>query len=92
MASFFLAPLTYSQYDSIPHDGIDRTYLVHLPSNYSGIEELPLLIAMHGGFGNAYNMQNMSQLSVKADEENYIVVYPEGIEGGVITNTAWNAG
>ena len=89
---FFVSPLTYSQYDSIPHDGLYRTYLVNLPLGYSGEEELPLLIAMHGGFGNAYNMQNMSQLSQKADEENFIVVYPEGVEGGALNAAAWNAG
>lgn len=83
---------SFSQYDSIPHDGDFRTYLLHLPTNYDGTEELPLIIAIHGGFGNAYNMQNMSQLSVKANQENFIVVYPEGVEGGLLNASSWNAG
>ena len=82
----------YAQYDSITYNGYDRTYLVHLPTGYSGIADLPLIIAMHGGFGNAFNMENQSQLSVKADTENFIVVYPEGIEGGILGITSWNAG
>jgi polyhydroxybutyrate depolymerase len=81
-----------SQYDSIPHDGNYRKYLVHLPTNYTSNEEIPLVIAMHGGFGNAYNMQSMSQLSDKADQEDFIVVYPEGVEGGIINASSWNAG
>lgn len=83
---------SYAQYDSIPYDGYDRTYLVHLPTGYTGNTDLPLIIAMHGGFGNAFNMQNQSQLSVKADLENFIVVYPEGLEGGPFNISSWNAG
>lgn len=88
LTSFF----SHAQYDSIPYDGYDRTYLVHLPTGYTGNTSLPLIIAMHGGFGNAYNMQNQSQLSVKADLENFIVVYPEGVEGGALNISSWNAG
>lgn len=93
--SFVLFVMSFSllaQYDSISHDGYDRTYLVHLPTGYSGSAELPMLIAMHGGFGNAYNLENQSQLSVKADQENFIVVYPEGVKGGLLEISSWNAG
>ena len=89
---FFILNVSYAQYDSIPFGGYDRTYLVHLPTGYTGVTDLQLIIAMHGGFGNAYNMQDQSQLSVKADAENFIVVYPEGLEGGVFGISAWNAG
>ena len=81
-----------AQYDSIPHKGLDRTYLLHLPGGYTGTSPLPLIIAMHGGFGNAYNMQNQSQLSIKADQENFIVVYPEGVKSDVLKISSWNAG
>lgn len=89
---FFTVVSSHAQYDSIPFDGYNRTYLLHLPSEYTGTEELPLVIAMHGGFGNAYNLQNQSQLSLKADSENFIVVYPEGLEGVVLGISSWNAG
>jgi polyhydroxybutyrate depolymerase len=70
---------------------MQRTYLLHLPSDYSATEALPLVIAMHGGFGSGPNLENQSQLSVKADEENFIVVYPEGVAGPFNIRT-WNAG
>lgn len=89
---FFSYSLGLSQYDSLFHDGVYRTYLVHLPTNYTGDEELPLIIAMHGGFGSAPNMQNMSQLSSKANASNFIVVYPEGVKGGILNIRTWNAG
>jgi polyhydroxybutyrate depolymerase len=88
----FTSIYSYAQYDSIPFGGYERTYLIHLPLNYNGITELPLVIAMHGGAGNAYTMENISELSLKADTENFIVVYPEGVKGGFFNISSWNAG
>lgn len=84
--------LSYAQYDNISFDGYDRTYLLHLPTGYTGETDLPLIIVMHGGFGNAYGIQAQSQLSLKANAENFIVVYPEGVEGGMFNIRTWNAG
>ena len=84
--------LSDAQYDSIFHEGLYRTYLLHLPTEYAAHDTFPLVIAMHGGFGSAYNIQNQSQLSEKADEENFVVVYPEGVKGGVLNIRTWNAG
>lgn len=84
--------VSFAQYNSISFDGYDRTYLLHLPSGYIETESIPLVIAMHGGFGSAINLQNQSQLSVKADAENFIVVYPEGVKGGILNIRTWNAG
>ena len=81
----------FAQYDSIPFGGYDRTYLVHLPTNYTGNTGLPLVIAMHGGFGNAYNIEDQSKLSLKADAEHFIAVYPEGVKSPLNIRT-WNAG
>jgi polyhydroxybutyrate depolymerase len=46
---------------------------------------------MHGGFGSGPNLENQSELSTKADEENFIVVYPEGVASPLNIRT-WNAG
>ena len=88
----FVSIDSYAQYDSISFDGINRSFLLHLPSGYDGASDIPLVIAMHGGFGNAYSLQYQSQLSVKADAENFIVVYPEGLAGGILGISSWNAG
>ncbi len=81
-----------AQYDSLQLNGLNRTYLLHLPPGYSGTNPLPLIIAMHGGFGSAANLQNQSGLSQKADLENFIVVYPEGVQSGLLNIRTWNAG
>lgn len=88
----FMTVCSYAQYDTIPFEGYERTYLVHLPTGYTGAADLPLLIALHGGGGNAYTMERISELSIKADTENFIVVYPEGIKGGFFNISSWNAG
>lgn len=91
LVGLFLSHISIAQYDSIFVDNIYRTYLVHLPSNYDSNNNYPLVIAMHGGFGNAYNLENQSAFSVKADAENFIVVYPEGVTSPLGVTT-WNAG
>ncbi|NND34821.1 MAG: T9SS type A sorting domain-containing protein [Saprospiraceae bacterium] len=80
------------QYDSLFYDGYTRTYLVHLPANQEHLDNLPLIIAMHGGFGSAANLQNQSGLSLKADAEGFMVVYPEGVRDGILNIRTWNAG
>jgi polyhydroxybutyrate depolymerase len=80
-----------AQYDSIFVDGMSRTYLLHLPTGYDGSVELPMIIAMHGGFGSGPQLETQSLLSEKADEADFIVVYPEGVEGFLNIRT-WNAG
>ena len=92
LALLFVVKPSLAQLDSTAFDGMQRTYLVHLPTGYTGTTNLPLLVAMHGGFGSALNLQNQSQLSVKADQENFIVVYPEGVRGGLLNISSWNAG
>ena len=86
---------TQAQYDSIYVDGRWRTFLVHLPPEYGSAQDtlFSLILAMHGGFGSAYNMENQSQLSAKADTaaNPFIVVYPEGVKSPSGIRT-WNAG
>jgi polyhydroxybutyrate depolymerase len=65
-------------------DGLDRKYLLHVPTKAK--DPAPLVIAMHGGGGNAANMQRMSRFDELADREGFIVVYPEAFEG------YWNDG
>ena len=92
VAVFLIQTAALAQYLDFSHDGYERSYLLHLPTGYDGIEPLPLIIAMHGGLGSADNLQSQSGLSNKADSENFIVVYPEGVKGGLLNVRTWNAG
>lgn len=78
-------------YDSIVSDGLVRTYFVHLPLSYNSSNSYPVIFAMHGGGALGYQgIEGQSQLSELADSENFIVVYPEGLER--IGFRTWNAG
>jgi polyhydroxybutyrate depolymerase len=85
----FIAGTTlFGQAGTITVGGLVRDYTLRLPSVYDGITQLPLVICMHGGFGSGTQVENQSQLTVKAEQEGFIVVYPDGT-GGIRT---WNAG
>lgn len=65
--------------------------MVHLPPSYTTGNQIPLVIAMHGGFGSGAQLENQSQLSAKSDNAGFIVVYPEGKKSPFGIRT-WNAG
>jgi len=77
---------------TLVHDGIERSYLVHLPPTYEGTARLPLVLVFHGGGGGAAGTARMTRFSEKADDEGFIVVYPNGtgplFEDRLLT---WNA-
>lgn len=76
---------------ALRHGGRRRTYLVHVPP---GAQTAPLsvLLAFHGGGGNATGFQQYAELDRVADRERFLVVYPNGT--GPLPNRllTWNAG
>lgn len=80
-----------AQIDSITVGALQRTYTVRLPSAYDGVTQLPLVIAMHGGFGSGAQLENQSLLTATSEQEGFIVVYPDGVPSPLGIRT-WNAG
>jgi polyhydroxybutyrate depolymerase len=76
------------QKNSILHDNLKRTFLIHIPSFYSKPGKLPLLIALHGRGGNSESMILITRngFNKLSDKDRFIVVYPDGIEQN------WNDG
>ncbi len=79
---------------SLVHGGLDRKYLVHVPGSYDESKNASVVIALHGGGGNAADAPKYFGLNEKSDKEGFIVVYPEGIARTVFGRTlaTWNAG
>lgn len=71
--------------------GHARTYLVHVPPQYDPAAPMPAVLAFHGGGANAGNMIVFSGLNEKADQDGFIVVYPEG-SGRLARMLTFNAG
>ncbi|HEX7017216.1 MAG TPA: PHB depolymerase family esterase [Cyclobacteriaceae bacterium] len=71
-----------------------RNYVLVLPPTYyNSSEDLPLVIALHGGGGSARQMERMYGLNEKAASAGFILIYPEGIRGdGPLGARTWNAG
>ena len=71
---------------SIDIAGARRTYIVHVPPRYTGETPVPLLVDLHGLFGNGQGQLRGSGTAAVADREGFISVYPDGIDN------AWNIG
>lgn len=55
-----------------------RTYILHVPPQFEPKKKIPLVIAFHGGGGNATKLSKGIGLSKKADEAGFLVAYPNG--------------
>jgi polyhydroxybutyrate depolymerase len=71
-------------------DGLDRSYLVHVPKKYDGKTPTPVVLSLHGAAMNGPMMAILFGLNKKADQAGFIVVYPSGTGMGTILT--WNSG
>ncbi len=77
--------------DGFMHEHRYRSYILHIPPQYSGEDSLPLVINLHGGGGTAQQQMILSRMNPKADTEGFFAVYPNGTLLPV-GYTGWNAG
>lgn len=74
---------------SLEHDGLNREYLLYVPSTYDGTRKFPLLFNFHGFGGTASSHSRVADMRSLADEEKFLLVYPQGsLIGGY---SHWNA-
>jgi polyhydroxybutyrate depolymerase len=72
---------------------LDREYRLHLPAEYDSDTATSLVLAFHWYQGDAEKMERASKLSSHADENDYVVVYPQStsFENDALgTITSWN--
>jgi len=67
-------------------DNLTRAYDLYIPSSYTKETPVPLVLAFHGSGGNGRGMEQLTGLNRLAEQENFIVVYPDGI------NAHWHTG
>jgi len=72
----------------IVYDGVERTYLLHIPASYDAARATPLVLAFHGIGLNAEEMARISGLSEQADTSGFIIAYPNGTG----EKKSWNGG
>lgn len=83
-----------NEINTLKHDGLVRTYLLHVPPAYDGSQATPLVIMLHGYTGTSTGHEQYTGFSVNADAEGFIVVYPDGLKypWNESNPQAWNAG
>jgi polyhydroxybutyrate depolymerase len=70
------------------HFGVQRSYRLHVPPSYDGTEPMPLVFGLHGMTDNSSNFESTTQLSLYADAQGFLAVYPQAlVHSGV---TQWN--
>lgn len=67
-------------------NGMERSYLLHMPPGLDRTQPAPLVLAFHGIDDDPAEMQALTGFSEIADESNFLLVYPVGI------GQSWNAG
>ena len=71
---------------SLQSGGTTRTYILHVPTGYTGKTPIPLVVDYHPILStDTYEQQN-SGYAALADTEGFAVVFPQGIDN------AWNIG
>jgi polyhydroxybutyrate depolymerase len=64
---------------TLTHGGRRRSYLAHVPPVRAGATApRPVLLAFHGGGGNAKGFKDSAGLDAVSDREGFVVVYPNG--------------
>ena len=84
------------KFTCLDHDNLTRCWQTHVPEYLDESTPVPLIVDMHGYGSHSTEQREMSSFDTLANEEDFIVVYPEGdgeldkLTGKL--NQAWNAG
>ena len=76
-------------YHTMEHEGNTRQYYVSYPEITQG--PAPLIIAMHGFGGNAYDFIFSTDLDSYAHPNGVAVVYPQGLGSSWSVGTFWTS-
>ena len=77
----------------LTHDGLERSYILYVPASVNWSQPVPLVFVLHGGTGNAESAIRMSGFNQVADQNGFIVAYPNGtsrVSSDILLT--WNGG
>jgi polyhydroxybutyrate depolymerase len=69
---------------------VTRSYVLHIPSVYTGKAPSPLVLDFHGIGGSGASELASSPYPVVTDPDGVVMAFPDGLKGPV--GTAWNVG
>lgn len=74
-----------STVDYTQKDGTDRSYRIHIPSNYGDSSARELIFSFHGRGSSAKEQEDISQFSDPLVNPDGIAVYPEGLDVSLLS-------
>lgn len=63
---------------NLTHDGLQRSYILYVPANYTGNTAVPLVFNFHGYGSNATEQMWYGDFRAIANAEGFIIAHPEG--------------
>lgn len=83
--SFFFDRANFALPEARSSGGRSRAWIVYTPPEYDPSRPTPVVVLLHGRPANAASMASISGMNDVAARDNFIVVYPEGLDN------EWNA-
>lgn len=73
--------------------GLERQYLVYVPTSLDRSKQSPLVIYLHGSSQTMRAAERTTDLNVQAEQQRFVVIYPQGL-GSALTSVqaTWNFG
>ncbi len=92
LALFVWGPSHFGDYHTLVVDGQAREYLLHVPPSLDAAAPVPLVVALHPLGGWSHQFARVSQWTALADQEGFIVVFPDAQGPIRHIGQGWNAG
>lgn len=88
----FALPATAQVNGTITHDGITRNHITYVPTGYTPGNPVPLVFVMHGFTQSAEAIMNVTGFNALAEDQGFIVAYPNGVNNGWNTSSPFPGG
>jgi polyhydroxybutyrate depolymerase len=76
---------------TMQHEGLTRSFIVHLPPGFSPENPRPLVVALHPTGTSGAQFQSTCGWDAESDQHGFVVVYPDGaLPVGSSGGFAWN--
>jgi len=72
--------------EKVTVNGVERTFVVHLPKGYDGKQKYPVVMVLHSTNQDANDIAQLTRFDELADRDSVIAVYPNALHG------RWNLG
>ncbi|MCP4217982.1 MAG: hypothetical protein GY765_25285 [bacterium] len=78
---------------TLSHDGLQRSYILYVPPGLQVGDTAPVVLVLHGATGSSAKMMGDTNIAMnqKADDEKFLVVYPQGTGDAQLDTYYWNA-